>query len=98
LKVPLVLIKRSLNHLGFCKKISDKEPFKQGKLHPNFQHKMEEELKFMKHKEELLSSLGLLADFPADLRYALCCYPTNTLQEPSFFLVSLLYAAISLMR
>jgi hypothetical protein len=31
---------------------------------------MEEELKFKKHKEELLSSLGLLADFPADLRYA----------------------------
>jgi hypothetical protein len=40
---------------------------------------MEEELKFKKHKEELLSSLGLLADFPADLRYALSCYPTNTL-------------------
>jgi hypothetical protein len=32
---------------------------------------MEEELKFKKHKEELLSSIGLLVDFPADLRYAL---------------------------
>jgi hypothetical protein len=48
--------------------------FQQGKWHPNFQHKMVEELKFKKHKEELLSSLGLLAD----LRYALSCYPTNT--------------------
>jgi hypothetical protein len=57
---------------------------------------MEEELKFKKHKEELLSSLGLLADFPADLRYALCCYFYYCVTRTSFKLHSYSFRLMSL--